>query len=912
MKRTTTTSSGRVTPEHKRLLEHRAKTQNWKHWGPFVAERAWGTVREDYSADGSAWDFLPHDHARSKAYRWNEDGIAGICDQGQRLCFSVALWNGRDPILKERLFGLSGPEGNHGEDVKELYYYLDATPTYSYLKYLYKYPQAEFPYAKLVEVNRNRGTFDPEYELLDTGVFHHGRYFDVFIEYAKITSEDVIVRIVAHNRGPEPAILHVIPQLWFRNTWGWTQPRLAEPLITLKQRRDEHVELLATHPELGRRILYASGKPDVMFTDNETNAKRLYGIENPKPHVKDAFHAHIVDDADGVLSSDPHGTKVGLNYVLDIPAGACRQVELRMCNEEHPHPFETLSRYFSVRQREADKFYAAIHPGNLTEEERRVQRQAFAGMLWSKQYYAYDVYDWLRGDNPKSPPPASRLKGRNADWDHLATADIFSMPDTWEYPWFAAWDLAFHVITLAMIDVDSAKHQLELIISEKLQHPNGQIPAYEWEFSDVNPPVQAWAVFRVYNIEKHANGEKGDRQFLERCYHKLLLNFTWWVNRKDSQGRNIFQGGFLGLDNISVFDRSKPLPQGGYLEQADATGWMALFCLNMMAIGLELAQEDQVYEHLGIKFFEHFMAIAAAINRSEGDAMRLWDEKDGWYYDAIQNVDGGGFSGQLKVRSLVGLIPLFAAQILDHSWFDKLPNFKARYEWLMMNRPDLSLGIMCIWTPDGARCLLSIANFDRLTRILERTLDETEFLSEYGLRSLSRFHLAKPFVLSVGDREWTVRYEPGNSTTRLFGGNSNWRGPIWFPTAFMLITALRVYDRFYGEMFTIECPRGSGKQMTLNEVAIELGRRLINLFLPGPDGKRPCFGDNEILQHDPHFKDHLLFNEFFHGDTGAGLGASHQTGWTALVAKLIEQQAIHRMTEEEKTSKSEEHERQHT
>jgi hypothetical protein len=904
MKRTTTTSSAQVTPEHKRLLEHRAQTHNWKRWGPFIAERAWGTVREDYSADGSAWEFLPHDHARSKAYRWNEDGIAGICDQRQILCFSVALWNGRDPILKERLFGLTCPQGNHGEDVKELYYYLDATPTYSYLKYLYKYPQADFPYTKLEETNRERSTFDPEYELLDTGVFNHGRYFDVTIEYAKITADDIIVRICAYNRGPDPAILHVIPQLWFRNTWGWTSPRRSEPLITQKPRADEHIELRATHPELGRRILYAKGEPEVMFTDNETNARRLYGIENPKPHVKDAFHAHIIDDVTDVLSPEPRGTKAGLNYVLDIPAGECRQVELRMCAEEHAHPFDTLSRYFSVRQREADKFYTAIQPHNLTDEERRVQRQAFAGMLWSKQYYEYDVHDWLHGDNPKSPPPASRLQGRNADWEHLSTADIFSMPDKWEYPWFAAWDLSFHVIPLAMIDVDSAKHQLELIISEKLQHPNGQIPAYEWQFSDVNPPVQAWAVFRVYNIEKHANGEKGDRQFLERCYHKLLLNFTWWVNRKDSQGRNIFQGGFLGLDNISVFDRSKPLPQGGYLEQADATGWMALFCLNMMAIGLELAQEDQVYEHLGIKFFEHFMSIAAAINQSHGDAMRLWDENDGWYYDAIQNVDGGGFSGQLKVRSLVGLIPLFAAQILDHSWFDKLPNFKARYEWLMTNRPDLSLGIMCIWTPDGARCLLSIANFDRLKRILERTLDETEFLSEFGLRSLSRYHLARPFVLSVGDRDWTVRYEPAESTTRLFGGNSNWRGPIWFPTAFMLITALRVYDRFYGEMFTIECPRGSGKQLTLNQVAIELGRRLISLFLPAADGKRPCFGENEILQHDPHFKDHLLFHEFFHGDNGAGLGASHQTGWTGLVAKLIEQQAIDRMTREKEESES--------
>ncbi|MDB5319307.1 MAG: hypothetical protein JWN40_938 [Phycisphaerales bacterium] len=898
---TTSTSSLQVTPEHKRLLEHRAGEKNWKQWGPFVAERAWGTVREDYSADGSAWAFLPHDHARSKAYRWNEDGLAAICDEDQILCFSLALWNGRDSILKERLFGLTGPEGNHGEDVKELYYYLDATPTYSYLKYLYKYPQAEFPYARLVEANGQRSTFEPEFELLDTGVFNHSRYFDVVVEYAKAAPQDLVIRITVSNRGPDPAILHVIPQLWFRNTWAWSKPRGEEPLITVKRKLEHQVELRATHETLGNRFLYAAGQPEPLFTDNETNAQRLYQQENPKPHVKDAFHEYIVNQVDGVTTPDARGTKAGLNYLLEIPAGESRQVDLRLTPEEHDHPFANFGKFFSVRQREADKFYNAIHPENATDEERRVQRQAFAGMLWSKQFYAYDVHAWLHGDPAGPPPPQERLARRNKDWEHLSTADVFSMPDKWEYPWFAAWDLAFHVIPLAMIDVDSAKHQLELIISEKLQHPNGQIPAYEWEFSDVNPPVQAWAAFRVYNIEKHANGEKGDRQFLERCYHKLLLNFTWWVNRKDSQGRNIFQGGFLGLDNISVFDRSKPLPDGGYLEQADATGWMALFCLNMMAIGLELAQEDQVYEHLGIKFFEHFMAIAAAINRGEAAGNTLWDEEDGWYYDSIKNVDST-VSTKLKVRSLVGLIPLFAAQILDHSWFEKLPNFKARYDWLMTNRPDLSLGMMCIWTANGARCLLSIANFDRLKRILERTLDETEFLSEFGLRSLSRYHLAKPYVLSVGDREWTVRYEPAESTTRLFGGNSNWRGPIWFPTAFMLITALRVYDRFYGEMFTVECPRGSGQLLTLNQVAIELGRRLVNLFLPDENGKRPCFGDNPLLQHDPHFKDHLLFHEFFHGDNGTGLGASHQTGWTGLVAKLIEQQALDRAEAEKKAA----------
>jgi hypothetical protein len=905
MKRTTTTSSGQVTAEHKRLLEHRAGAKDWKRWGPYVAERAWGTVREDYSADGSAWEFLPHDAARSKAYRWNEDGLAGICDDRQILCFALGLWNGRDAILKERLFGLTGPEGNHGEDVKELYYYLDSTPTHAYMKFLYKYPQAEFPYAELCGQGARRGTDEPEYEILDTGVFDGGRYFDVFVEYAKAGPEDLMIRITAHNRGPEAAVLHVLPQLWFRNTWGWTEPRGEEPTITRNGGEASEICLVASHETLGTRYLYAAHGPEVLFTDNESNCPRLYNVVGPKLHCKDAFHEAIVDGKRGALSPQPRGTKAGLHYRFDIPPGASRSVELRLCNEPHAKAFSTHGQYLSVRRREADRFYEAIQGPEMTEEERRVQRQAFAGMLWSKQYYEYDVRAWLRGDNPRMPPPRERLKGRNRDWEHLSCGDIFSMPDKWEYPWFAAWDLAFHAIPLAMVDVDFAKEQLELLISEKLQHPNGQIPAYEWQFGDVNPPVQAWAAWRVYNIEKHANGERGDRQFLERCYHKLLLNFTWWVNRKDSLGRNVFQGGFLGLDNISVFDRSQPLPDGGYLEQADATGWMALFALNMMAIGLELAQEDPVYEHLGIKFFEHFMAIAAAINHADPETgLTLWDEADGWYYDSIHGRDDPR-GRQLKVRSMVGLIPLFAAQILDHSWFDKLPNFKARYDWLMMNRPDLSLGIMCIWTPDGARCLLSIANFDRLQRILQRTLDETEFLSPYGPRSLSRYHLDYPYVLSVGEQEWTVRYEPAESTTRLFGGNSNWRGPVWFPTAFMLITALRVYDRFYGEMFTVECPKGSGNQMTLNGIAIELGRRLIALFVPGADGRRPCFGAGHLLRHDPHFKDYLLFHEFFHGDTGEGLGASHQTGWTGLVAKLIEQQAIDRAAANAKLARRE-------
>jgi hypothetical protein len=892
---TTTTSSGAVTAEHRRLLEHRAGEADWKKWGPYLSERAWATVREDYSPDGSAWTFLPHDHARSKAYRWGEDGLAGISDLDQILCFALALWNGRDPILKERLFGLTGVDGNHGEDVKEVYYYLDSTPTHSYMKCLYKYPQAEFPYTKLVDENRRRTTLEPEYEILDTGVFDGGRYFDVFVEYAKVSAEDVLVRITVHNRGPDAATLHVIPQLWFRNTWGWTNPRGEEPAISLAQQQQQRqqggecVQLRAEHVELGRRLLYAEGRPVCLFTNNESNNRRLYGVENAKPYVKDAFHECVVNRKPWEVSPVMRGTKAGLQYVLKLEPGQSEEVRLRLTIEEHARPFAGFDKYFSVRRREADKFYEAIHETSLTDEERRVQRQAFAGTLWTKQFYYYDVRAWLHGDDPKAPPPPQRHKGRNKDWETLSVADVMSMPDKWEYPWFAAWDMAFHAITLAMVDVDFAKGQLELLISEKLMHPNGQIPAYEWEFSDVNPPVQAWGVWRVYNIEKHANGEVGDRQFLERCYHKLLLNFTWWVNRKDSRGRNVFQGGFLGLDNISVFDRSQPLPHGGHLEQADATGWMALYCLNMMAIGLELAQDDRVYEHLGVKFFEHFMAIASAINNEGENGITLWDEQDGWYYDAVRGVSEH-IDQRLRVRSLVGLIPLFAAQILDHSWFERLPAFRARYEWLMLNRPDLSLGIMCIWTPDGQRCLLSIVNFDRLQRILKRTLDETEFLSKYGLRSLSRYHLEHPYVLRVGGQEWTVRYEPGESTTRLFGGNSNWRGPIWFPTAFMLITALRVYDRFYGSMMTLECPTGSGRMMNLNEIALELGRRLVTLFLPTQKVGRPCYTGCEVMQKDPYFREYLLFHEYFHGDTGAGLGANHQTGWTGIVAKLIEQQ----------------------
>ena len=891
-----------LSAEETRLLEDREGKRPWKRWGPYISDRAWGTVREDCSADGSAWTYLTHDMARSKAYRWGEDAIAGLCDQDQILCFGIAFWNTRDPILKERFFGVSGVEGNHGEDIKELHYYLDSTPTHSYMSCLYKYPQAAFPYEQLVRESQQRTRQQGEYEILDTGVFDQSRYFDVLIEYAKASPEQIAIRITATNRGPAAAELHLIPQIWFRNTWSWN-PNAPSPLVppVIEQAGGSQtwVGLSCTSPSpaqstLGTRYLYAAGQPGILFTENETNNCRLYGVPNRTSSVKDAFNDHIVQGLPNVLNPTPRGSKAGLHYQTTLKAGASLELHLLLNDAPLSEPFATFASTFDTRKVEADAFYATVQPASLTPDERMVQRQAFAGMLWSKQFYYYDVYTWLRGDNPAAPPPPQRLSGRNSSWAGLYAADIMSMPDKWEYPWFAAWDLSFHCIPLAMIDIDFAKSQLELLIGEKLMHPNGQVPAYEWQFSDVNPPVQAWAVWRIYNMDKHANHEKGDLQFLERCYHKLLMNFTWWVNRKDYEGRNVFEGGFLGLDNIGIFDRSKPLPDGRRIEQADGTGWMALFCLNLMAIGLELAQRDRVYEHLGAKFFEHFMYIASAINQDTSGGIGMWNNTDGWYYDILhEQRDGRDNSYPLAVRSLVGIVPLFAALVLEHRWFEKLPYFRERYEWLLMNRPEFSTGIACIWTPDGQKCLLSIANHDRLMRVIRRVLDESEFLSPYGIRSISKDHQQHPFVLVQGSQQWTVRYEPGESATGIFGGNSNWRGPVWFPMAFMLITALRVYDRFYGETFTIECPTGSGKQMTFNEVAIEIGRRLSSLFLPDAAGRRPMY-TNPIMQSDPHFRDHLLFYEYFNGDTGEGLGASHQTGWTGLVAKLLEQEAVER------------------
>ncbi len=882
--------------EARRLQEHRTEVTDWKQWGPYVSERAWGTVREDYSPDGSAWNYLPFDQAHRKAYRWGEDGIAGLSDRRQILCFAPAFWNGKDAILKERLFGLGNPEGNHGEDVKEVYYHLDATPTHSYLKYLYRYPQAAFPYEELRRVNRERSALEPEYELADTGVFAESRYFDVFIEYARRSPNEILIRIMAVNRGPEAAPLHLLPQLWFRNDWAWGPRRRREPVIELEQ-GGPHPVLVARHETLGvwrLAVRPGSASPKVLFTCNETNAPRLYGHRLPgaPDYYKDAFDDYIVHGRHDAVSPQPRGTKAGLHYVFDVPAGESRQVDLVFADVIKPDLFDDFDAIIQQRIAETDAFYDTIHHPKLTAEERMVQRRALAGMIWSQQFYALDMQRWLDGDNPQAPPPASRKHGRNHDWRHLSIANVIVMPDKWEYPWFAAWDWAFHVIPLAMIDPAYAKRQLELMLSEKLLHPNGQIPAYEWAFSDVNPPVQAWAVWRVYNIEKHAHGEQGDLDFLERCYHKLLLNFTWWVNRKDAAGRNIFQGGFLGLDNISVFDRSRPLPGGRRLEQADATGWMGLYALNMLSIGLELAQHRPNYEHLAMKFFEHFLAIAAAINQEISPGLSLWNEEDGWYYDVVHGVNGDEGPGlQLRVRSQVGLIPLFAAMVLKHSWFEHLPNFRKRYEWVTRHRPDLGAGLACIWAEDGTRCLLSIVNYHRLKRILQRTLDETEFLAPYGVRALSRYHLEHPYTLRIAGEELTVRYEPGESTNRLFGGNSNWRGPIWFPTTFMLITALRVYDRFFGDQFRIECPTGSGNMLTLNEVAMEIARRMTQLFLPDENGRRPMYRGCPLFENDPAFSEQLLFYEYYHGDNGRGLGASHQTGWSALVAKLLDQLA---------------------
>ncbi len=871
----------------------RAGNTHWKRWGPYLSERQWGTVREDYSPDGSAWDYFPHDHARSRAYRWGEDGIAGISDNHQRLCFAIALWNGEDPILKERIFGLTSSEGNHGEDVKEYYFYLDNTPTHSYMKCLYKYPQQAFPYAQLVEENQRRGYQDPELELLDTGIFEGDRYFDVFVEYAKNSPDDILIRISVTNRGPEEKTLHLLPTLWFRNTWSWGYTQEKPSLKQLPSDNDFST-IEATHSELGNRWLYCQGAAELLFTENETNLQRLFGVDNTSPYVKDGIHNHVTQDQKQAVNPHQVGTKASAHYILNIAAGETKSVQLRLCNtspgQDGLVPFGSeFATIFQTRQQEADEFYARItSPCSLTEDKQNVQRQAFAGMLWTKQFYYFVVEEWLKGDPAGPPPPPERQHSRNSEWLHLFNDDILSMPDKWEFPWYAIWDMAFHVIPLVMIDPDFAKRQLQRLTREWYMHPNGQLPAYEWAFSDGNPPLHAWAAWRIYKIEQKIYG-RTDQQFLERVFQKLLFNFTWWVNRKDAEGRNIFQGGFLGMDNIGVFDRNVDLPTGGRLNQSDGTSWMGMYSLDMLTIALELAKDSPAYEDIASKFFEHFLYIADAMNGIGDAKMPLWDEADGFYYDALQ-FPSCNQQVLLKVRSMVGLIPLFAVQTLEPELLEQFPGFRQRTEWFIQNRSNLTQNIACMRKQGmGERRLLAIVYPDKLRRILHKMLDEQEFLSPHGIRSVSKFHAEHPYVFEVRGQSYQVKYEPAESSSGLFGGNSNWRGPVWFQMNYLIIESLQKFYYYLGNDFKVECPTGSGKEMNLWEVAAELSQRLMGIFLQDESGRRPVSSGIEKFQADPDWRDLILFHEYYNGDNGAGLGASHQTGWAGLVAKLIQQ-----------------------
>jgi hypothetical protein len=877
----------KMTQEELRLQEDRGRKANWKRWGPYLSERQWGTVREDYSAHGTAWEYLPHDHARSRAYRWGEDGLGGICDRHQYICFALALWNGKDPILKERLFGLSGNEGNHGEDVKEYYFYLDSTPTHSYMRFLYKYPQAEFPYSRLVEENRRRGKRELEYELIDTGVFDEDRYFDVFVEYAKAGPEDILIRIEAINRGPAAAPIDLLPTIWFRNTWSWGLDERKPKL-----RRDVSTEVAAIkldHYYYGSRWLYCEGTPNMLFSENETNNQRLFNTENQSPYVKDGINDFVVHGVKTAANPDSYGTKAAGHYTSLVAPGKSMTLRLRLSSAA-PNSGKSLNsefdKLFAQRKAEADEFYRTVIPETVTADQSQIMRQALGGLMWSKQFYHYDINRWIKGDPAGPDVPKERVSGRNHEWHHLYNADVISMPDKWEYPWYAAWDLAFHCVALAIADADFAKEQLLLMTREWYMHPNGQLPAYEWAFGDVNPPVHAWAAWRVYKVEMKRRGE-GDRKFLERIFQKLLLNFTWWVNRKDTEGRNVFQGGFLGLDNIGVFDRSAPLPTGGHIEQSDGTSWMGMYCLNMLAIALELARENSAYEDVASKFFEHFVYICEAMNNLGGENIELWDQKDGFYYDVLHQENGKNLP--LKVRSMVGLIPLFAVETLDPTLVDHLPGFKRRMQWFIENRARLSDHIETQATDDGPRRFLSLVNRHRLKRVLAYMLDENEFLSPYGIRALSRYHREHPYILPVNGMNYRVDYEPAESSTGLFGGNSNWRGPIWFPVNYLLIESLQKFHFFYGDQYKIECPTNSGRLLNLWETAGDISQRLTNIFLRDENGRRPVFGGTEKFQNDPHWRDLVPFYEYFHGDNGAGIGASHQTGWTALVAKLIQQ-----------------------
>jgi len=885
-----------LTSEAARLADYHEGYHPWRRWGTYLSERAWGSVREDYSATGEAWDYFSHDQSRSRAYRWNEDGLLGWCDEQGQICFALTLWNGHDPILKERAFGLTNSEGNHGEDLKELYYFLEGTPTHSYSKGLYKYPHAAFPYANLVDENRRRGRLAPEYELIDTGVFHEDRYFDVFVEYAKAGPDDTLIRFTLVNRGPEPAHLDLLPTLWFRNIWSWREKPTHPTLCT--ENVNGHDTVKVAHSIVGDFRLWFDAGAELLFTGNDTNSQRLYGAPNPTPYVKDGINDYVVQGRHQAVNPEKKGTKAAVRYQLTLGAGETKVVKLRLspldqaAESAWDSDFDAI---FAARIREADEFYAPLAPAGASDDARLVQRQALAGLLWSKQFYCYDVRRWIIGDPTEPTPPEVRWQGRNHDWTHLNSHDVLAMPDTWEYPWFAAWDMAFHCLTFSIIDSEFAKHQLLILLRTWYLHPNGQLPAYEWAFGDVNPPVHAWAALRIFRIERKRTGV-ADWNFLERIFHKLLLNFTWWVNRKDASGRNVFQGGFLGLDNIGVFDRSAPMPGGGHLDQSDGTAWMAMFCLNMLSIALELAGNNIAYEDMAGKFLEHFFFIASAMNNrpgmrgsdptnTEGD---LWDDQDGFYYDVL-HIDGRA-PIYIKVRSLVGLIPLLAVDTLSPELLEKLPVFASRLEWFLAHRPDLTDHAASVKeTGIGKRRLFAVVDEERLRSLLHYALNESEFLSDYGLRSISAYHKDHPYSLSIDGKSYDVSYQPGESLTGLFGGNSNWRGPIWFPLNYLLIEALQKFDFYYGPSFTVECPVGSGKQLTLWEVAQELSARLTGVFTRGQDGRRPVLGFYEKFQSDPEFKDYVPFHEYFHGDTGMGLGATHQTGWTALVAKLIQQ-----------------------
>ncbi len=868
-----------MTAEHDRLVEAREQKVPWKKWGPYLSERQWGTVREDYSDGGNAWDYFSHDQARSRAYRWGEDGLAGISDSKQRLCFALALWNGKDPILKERLFGLTNSESNHGEDVKEYYFYLDSTPTHSYMKYLYKYPQAEFPYANLVLTSRGRSRNEFEYELLDTGVFDENRYFDVFVEYAKESPEDILIRISLHNRGPEAAEIHVLPTLWFRNEWSWggvaDRPSLQRVGSAIK----------AVHSKLGERFLHCDGSATLLFTENETNTQRIFGVPNRSPYLKDGINNYVAHGQKDAVNPDEKGTKAAAHYRLTVKPGECQAVRLRL-SEVGPGkngPFGDFDEVLEVRHREADAFYQTVIPRCLNADEANVMRQALAGMLWSKQFYHYDVDKWLEERGSDIFKPDRRPAPRNDHWHHMYNGDIISMPDKWEYPWYAAWDLAFHVLPLTLVDPDFGKEQLQLMVSERYMHPNGQIPAYEWNFGDVNPPVHAWATAFTYRLELAQKGE-GDLVWLKSIFQKLLLNFTWWVNRKDRSGRNVFEGGFLGLDNIGVFDRSGPLPTGGYLEQADGTAWMALFSQNMLEIAVQLTLRDPEYLGMCLKFIEHFLWIASSMVHCGHTGM--WDEEDGFFYDVLRWPDGR--AERLKVRSMVGLLPFCAVTVFEGKVLAKYPEARERLERFLAARPEMQREIHESLRPGPTgRMMTSILDERKLRRVLAKLLDENEFLSEFGIRSLSRYHADHPYLFPSGGQEFRVSYLPAESDTSMFGGNSNWRGPIWMPVNGLLIRALLQYYLYFGNDFTVECPTGSGRRMNLYQVAEEIARRLTNIFLRGKDGRRPFYGGTQKFQEDPYWRDLILFYEYFHGDNGAGLGASHQTGWTGLIARAM-------------------------